>query len=187
MVSLKIITGGQSGVDRAALDVAKELAIPYGGWCPRGGWAEDLTDPPGLLAQYPLLRETPLSDPAQRTQYNLRDSDAVLIITSAGGLAASQGTALAHEIASRDGKPLLVVGLDATDAVPQTRQWLGGLLRGRDPNQLLALGIGGPRESEAPGIYQRALEFLRAVLAPTQPSRASGGGQGRGRLRGPAM
>jgi hypothetical protein len=154
-------------VDRAALDVAKELAIAYGGWCPRGGWAEDLTDPPGLLAHYPLLRETPLSEPAQRTQYNLRDSDAVLIVTLAGGLAASKGTALAREIAERDGKPLLVVGLDATDAVPQARQWLDGLLSGRDQNQVLALGVGGPRESEAPGIYRRALEFLRATLAPT--------------------
>ena len=170
MVSLKIITGGQSGVDRAALVVANELAIPYGGWCPRGGWAEDLIDPPGLLAQYPLLRETPLSNPAQRTQYNLRDSDAVLIIASAGGFAASPGTALAREIAERDGKPLLVVALNETDALPQTRQWLEGLLKGRNPNQFLALGIGGPREREAPGIYQRALEFLRTVLAPIQPS-----------------
>jgi hypothetical protein len=187
MVSLKIITGGQSGVDRAALDVANELAIAYGGWCPRGGWAEDLTDPHGVLAHYPLLRETPLSDPAQRTQWNLRDSGAVLIITSADGLAASKGTALAHEIAERDGKPLLMVGLDDPDAAPQTRQWLDGLLRRRDPSRLLALGIGGPRESEAPGIYQRAVAFLRAVLAPAQPSPASGGGKGRGLMRGPAM
>ena len=164
MVSLKIITGGQSGVDRAALDVANELAIPYSGWCPRGGWAEDLTDPPGLLAHYPLLRETPLADPAQRTQWNLRDSDAVLMMTLTGGLAVSKGTALARDIAERDGKPLLVVGLDETDAVPKTRQWLHGLLRDQGPKQLLALGVGGPRESEAPGIYRRTAEFLRAVL-----------------------
>jgi hypothetical protein len=164
MVSLNIITGGQSGVDRAALDVANELAIPYGGWCPRGGWAEDFTDPPGLLVHYPLLKETPLSDPAQRTQWNLRDSDAVLILTSAGGLAASQGTALARELAERDGKPLLVVGLDEADAAPRTRQWLEGLRPTRHPNRPLALGIGGPRESEVPGIYHRTVEFLRTVL-----------------------
>jgi hypothetical protein len=167
-VSLKIITGGQSGVDRAALDIAKELAIPYDGWCPRGGWAEDLIEPPGLLARYPLLRETPLSDPVQRTQWNLRDSDAVLIITSADELAASKGTALAREIAERDGKPFLVVGLDETEAVPRTRQWLDDLLRDRASNQLLALGIGGPRESEAPGIYHRTMDFLRAVLSGGQ-------------------
>jgi hypothetical protein len=151
-------------VDRAALDVAIALGIPYGGWCPRGGWAEDLPDPPGLLARYPLLRETPRSDPAQRTQWNLQDSEAVLMITSAGGLAVSKGTALAHEIAERAGKPLLVVGLEERDATPRARQWLAGLLAGRNRNRLLALGIGGPRESEAPGIYHRAVEFLRAVL-----------------------
>jgi hypothetical protein len=164
MVSLKIITGGQSGVDRAALDVAACLGLAYGGWCPRGGWAEDFTDPPGLLAHYPLLKETPLPDLAQRTQWNLRDSDAVLIITSAGRLAASQGTALARELAERDGKPLLVVGLDEPDAAPRAKQWLEGLCKTRDPKRPLALGIGGPRESEAPGIYQQAAEFLRAVL-----------------------
>ncbi|HAH64402.1 MAG TPA: hypothetical protein DCL72_02745, partial [Rhizobiales bacterium] len=53
---LKIVSGGQTGVDRAALDVATEKNIPYGGWCPKGGWAEDLQDPPGLLALYPNLR-----------------------------------------------------------------------------------------------------------------------------------
>ena len=164
MVSLKIITGGQSGVDRAALDVANELGIPYGGWCPRGGWAEDFTVPPGLLARYPLLRETPLADPAQRTQWNLRDSDAVLIITLGGGLAASKGTVLARDIAERDGKPLRVVGLDEPDAVPKTRLWLDELLRDHGLNELLALGIGGPRESEAPGIYRKTVEFLCAVL-----------------------
>ncbi|HET7679906.1 MAG TPA: putative molybdenum carrier protein [Xanthobacteraceae bacterium] len=163
-MALKIITGGQSGVDRAALDVAIALGIPYGGWCPRGGWAEDLPDPPGLLARYPRLRETPLSDPAQRTQWNLRDSEAVLIIALASGLAVSKGTALAREIAERDDKPLLVVGPDEADAALRAAQWLAGLLAGRDRNRLLALGIGGPRESEAPGIYQTAVEFLRAVL-----------------------
>ncbi len=164
MVSLKIITGGQSGVDRAALDVALALGFAYGGWCPRGGWAEDFTDPPGLLAHYPLLKETPLSDPAQRTQWNLRDSDAVLIITSAGGLTASQGTALARELAERDGKPLLVVGLDEAEAASRTRQWLEDLCKTRDPKRPLALGIGGPRESEAPGGYHRTVEFLRTIL-----------------------
>jgi hypothetical protein len=107
-----IISGGQSGVDRAALDVALEKSIAYGGWCPRGGWAEDFTELPGLLARYPLLRETPLSDPAQRTQWNVRDSDAVLILTAAGGIAASQGTVLAREFVQRERKQLLAIGLD---------------------------------------------------------------------------
>jgi len=154
-------------VDSAALDVALALGLAYGGWCPHGGWAEDLPDPPGVLARYPLLKETPLSDPAQRTQWNLRDSDAVLILTSAGGLAASNGTALARDLAERDSKPLLVVGLDEPDAAPRTMRFLEALRESRDSDRPLALGIGGPRESEAPGIYHRTVEFLRTVLRGT--------------------
>jgi hypothetical protein len=71
---MKIVSGGQSGVDRAALDVAIARGIPYGGWCPKGGWAEDMPAPPGLLAHYPHLRETPSADPAERTAWNVRDS-----------------------------------------------------------------------------------------------------------------
>jgi len=64
---MKLISGGQSGVDRAVLDVAEAYGITYGGWCPKGGWAEDFPQPPGLLARYPNLKETPFADPAQRT------------------------------------------------------------------------------------------------------------------------
>src|SRR5689334_1820959 len=108
---LVIVSGGQSGVDRAALDVANELQIPYAGFCPRGGWAEDFPQPPGLLARYPLLRETPLADPAQRTEWNVRESDAVLILVDRCGLAASEGTVLAQTLAARERKPLMLAGL----------------------------------------------------------------------------
>src|SRR5581483_11936953 len=64
---VKILSGGQTGVDRAALDAAITRGLPCGGWCPKGGWAEDMPGPPGLLALYPMLQETPLGDPAQRT------------------------------------------------------------------------------------------------------------------------
>ena len=148
------MSGGQTGVDRAALDVALALSIPYGGWCPRGGWAEDHPQPPGLIARYPLLRETPLADPAQRTEWNVRDSDATLIIVDAGGLPVSRGTVLARELAERYRKPLLVVDLSAADAVERARDWLHALRELFDG--VLALGVGGPRESEAPGIYGRA-------------------------------
>jgi hypothetical protein len=56
---MKLICGGQSGVDRAVLDVAIERGIDYGGWCPKGGWAEDFPEPPGVLARYPALEATP--------------------------------------------------------------------------------------------------------------------------------
>ena len=166
-MALTIISGGQSGVDRAALDVALELSIPYGGWCPRGGWAEDHPQPPGVLAKYPLLRETPLADPAQRTEWNVRDSDAVLIIVDAGGLPVSRGTTLAHELAERYGKPLLIIDVSATDTADRARDWLQVQRRAHDG--VLALGVGGPRESEAPGIYGRAGTLLRAVLVQNDP------------------
>jgi hypothetical protein len=161
---LTIITGGQTGVDRASLDIAGELSLPYAGWCPRGGWAEDLLRPPGLLTRYPHLRETPLADPAQRTEWNVRDSDAVLILAAGTGIAASRGTALAADLAVRYRKPLLVVDLDDTEAVCKTTDWLDGLMTGARHEQPFRLGVGGPRESEAPGIYNRAVEFLRTTL-----------------------
>src|SRR5262245_30144595 len=102
---MKIISGGQTGVDRAALDVAIERNMDWGGWCPKGGWAEDLTTPPGVLAKYPRLRETPDAHPLQRTEWNVRDSDATLIITDRDGLSVSIGSKRANEWARRHGKP----------------------------------------------------------------------------------
>ncbi len=155
---LKIVTGGQTGVDRAALDAAIELGIPYGGWCPKGGWAEDLPTPPGLLALYPNLRETPDADPAQRTAWNVRDSDRLLILVNSGGTEASKGTALARDCAAALSKPCIVVDLADGDALAEARAFLGA------GEGTIALGIGGPRESEAPGIYAKARAFLCALL-----------------------
>ncbi len=155
---LKIVSGGQTGVDRAALDVAVELGIPYGGWCPRGGWAEDLPDPPGLLALYPALRETPEQSPGQRTEWNVRDADALLVLTDAAGLAASAGTDFAVACAKRLGRPLLILNVGDEDAVTLARDWI----EARDDS--FSLCIGGPRESEAPGIYAQARTFLHALL-----------------------
>jgi hypothetical protein len=159
---MKLISGGQSGVDRAVLDVAIERGIDYGGWCPKGGWAEDFPDPPGLLARYPQLKETPLADPAQRTEWNVRDADACMILVDAGGVAVSAGTALAQDLAHRDRKPLLVV--DLSEAKPQQRARLWLRVQKARHGGALTLAIGGPRESEAPGIYARAAAFVRSLL-----------------------
>jgi hypothetical protein len=159
---MKLVSGGQSGVDRAVLDVALERGIAYGGWCPKGGWAEDFPGPPGLLARYPQLKETPLADPAQRTEWNVRDADACIIVIAAGGLAVSKGTALAEELAHRYRKPLLVVDLDESEPAERAALWLR--VQQRRIGAALALAIGGPRESEAPGIYANATTFLRALL-----------------------
>jgi len=159
---MKLLSGGQTGVDRAVLDVALARGIDYGGWCPRGGWAEDCPDPPGLLARYPQLRETPLADPRQRTEWNVRDADACLVIVDTGGLGVSAGTTLATELAHRLRKPLLVVDLGEPNILGRAALWLRVQRTRR--GDALALAIGGPRESEAPGIYQRASRFIAALI-----------------------
>src|SRR2546421_8187290 len=159
---MKIISGGQTGADRAALDAAIERGMEWGGWCPKGGWAEDLLTEPGLLAKYPRLKETPQSNPLQRTEWNVRDSDAALIITDGGGMSVSIGTGRAHQWARQHGKPELVV--DATDAhaLQHATSWLNAQRKrfGSD----MTLSIGGPRESEAPGIYTPAKALIAAIL-----------------------
>jgi hypothetical protein len=155
---MKIVTGGQTGVDRAALDVAVARHIDYGEWCPSGGWAEDLPVPPGVRAKFPLLRETPLADPAQRTAWNIRDSDVVLILVGDAGARVSAGTMLARQLAENQGKPTLIIDLSRADAVANASEWLAAQRTRFGAG--LRLGVGGPRESEAPGIYHRAYAFF---------------------------
>ena len=159
---MKIISGGQTGVDRAALDVAIERGMPWGGWCPKGGWAEDFPDPPGLLAKYPHLRETALSHPLQRTEWNVRDANATLIVTDSEGLSVSIGTRRAHQWAHQHGKPLLVVDASEPEAAARAATWLRA--QRKRFGATMTLGIGGPRESEAPGIYARAKLLIAAML-----------------------
>ena len=156
---MKIISGGQTGIDRAALDAAIEMGVDYGGWCPKGGWAEDFPKPPGLLARYPLLRETPSAEPIQRTEWNVRDADRLMILIAASGLEVSQGTIAARDFAVALGKPLSMIYLDAGDALAQV------LACTSENASASSVGIAGPRESEVPGIYAKARPFLCAVLA----------------------
>jgi hypothetical protein len=159
---MKIISGGQTGVDRAALDVAIERGMDWGGWCPKGGWAEDFPNSPGLLASYPKLKQTPLGNPLQRTQWNVRDSDATLIITTSEGLSPSIGTRRAHRWAHQHGKPELVLQLGDAGAVAHAVAWLEAQ-RARFGAHM-TLSIGGPRESEAPGIYVAARRLISSIL-----------------------
>jgi hypothetical protein len=153
----RIVSGGQSGVDRAALDVAIAHRIPYGGWCPSGGWAEDHPEPPGLLALYPELRETPSADPRERTRRNVRDSDATLVLTEIS--ARSPGTDLSLLLAAELGRPALSVALSrGPEAATQAAELLASL-----PAQA-TLNVAGPRESEEPGIYERSRRLLEALL-----------------------
>jgi hypothetical protein len=124
---LTIVSGGQTGVDRAALDVAIEQGIPYRGWCPKGGWAEDRPSPPGVLALYAGLRETPEADPRQRTEWNVRDSDRLMVLVDRANLPVSKGTAFALACAKTLAKPHIVIDIDASDVTDLAADFLGAL------------------------------------------------------------
>ena len=145
----EVVSGGQTGVDRAALDVAQELGIPCGGWCPQGRRAED-----GIIPDRYPLQETPGKNYNIRTEKNVRDSDATLIL-NLGPL--EGGTALTVEIAKRLHRPCLVVELEKAPDPAAVREWLRN-------HQIRKLNIAGPRESKWPGIQKSAAAFLRLVL-----------------------
>ena len=154
--SFSLVTGGQSGVDRAALDAALSLGIPYSGWCPKGGWAEDFKRPPGVLLKYPNLKPTPEAGTEQRTLWNVRDSEASIVLSIAASI--SPGTEVGAREALRLGKPCLQLYLDNPDSLSSAAELISSL----EPDTRLS--VGGPRESESPGIYSASLSFLLAVL-----------------------
>lgn len=146
---LTILSGGQTGVDRAALDVALELGLPCGGWCPRGRRAED-----GVIPDRYPLQETPSADYAQRTEWNVRDADMTLVLTwgePAGG------TALTIELAAAYGRPCRVVDLAARPDAADVRGWL-------ESQGVRTLNVGGPRGSVGPDLYARAVAFLSKLF-----------------------
>ena len=148
--SLQIISGGQTGVDRAALDVALELGLPCGGWCPKSRLAED-----GCIDSCYPLRETPSQEYAQRTEWNVRDSDGTLIVTRHE---MTGGTAQTVDIAKRRSKPYLVLNLTEPLDGSVVETWAR-------QHKIRVLNIAGPRESKAPGIYAETVTLLRRVLA----------------------
>lgn len=159
-----IRSGGQTGVDRAALHVAIALGLPYEGWCPRGGWAEDRPEPPGLLEEFPRLRETPSADPRERTAWNARDADATLILASTAALRASPGTELTRFFADATfEKPCRVADPADVSRVEDIAEWLEALNAERHAAPLV-LNVAGPRESEWPGVYARARRFLEELF-----------------------
>ena len=149
----KVISGGQTGVDRAALDTALALGLSCGGWCPRGRWSEDGP----IDSRYPLV-ETPSAEPALRTEWNVRDSDGTLII-STGEL--TGGTALTRRLAEVSGKPCLVADPAHGGSARATSRWLS-------EKGIRVLNVAGPRQSRQPGIYEQAARLLRAILAETR-------------------
>ena len=141
----RVVSGGQTGADRAALDWAIRNGISHGGWCPRGRRAED-----GPIARHYALRETPSRDYQQRTRWNVRDSDGTLIFSRAVRL--SGGSAYTARCAERLGKPWRHIHPGA-DTLESVTSFL-------DQHRIRTLNIAGPRVSTDPGIY----EYVRTVL-----------------------
>lgn len=145
----KIITGGQTGSDRAAMDFALRYGLPLEGWCPRGRLAED-----GVIdSRYPL-RETPSDVYAERTEWNVRDSDGTLVFTHGEVLG---GTLLTIECTAKYARPTFVHELSTSVDRPAFDEWLRA-------HGIHSLNVAGPRESHAPGVvYRLTMECLQAL------------------------
>jgi hypothetical protein len=149
----KIVSGGQTGADRAALDAAIEANFRTGGWVPAGRFAED-----GVISPHYLnLKETPSTDVSERTRRNVLDSDATLIVFH-GSIAG--GTKLTWEYAAEIGKPCKLVNLDHVSeaaASEEIRSWL-------DLLDISILNVAGPRASEDPEIYVCVFRLITRLL-----------------------
>ncbi len=154
---MKIISGGQTGADRAALDFALCNNMLVSGWCPQGCTAEDGF----ILPVYPLC-DTFAASPLVRTQYNVIESDGVLILIFDK---MDTGTQQTYDMAHFYGKPVFVWRIGINNNFYQFRNWL-------HKNSINALNIAGPRESNQPGIYSETLNILDELLAEKIPWRA---------------
>lgn len=167
--NFRIISGGQTGVDRAALDIALKYKIPCGGWCPKGRIAED-----GIIPECYPLKETGSSEYSVRTEYNVRDCDGTLILNT-GEL--NGGTAFTVECAKKHKKHFLIldlaphhVGCGVSQKCKEDKKNIvsfGNVLIVRGwifVNDIRVLNVAGPRESKSPGIYKIAKKFLEEVF-----------------------
>ncbi|RJP84590.1 MAG: hypothetical protein C4518_18930 [Desulfobacteraceae bacterium] len=152
MIIKKIISGGQTGADRAALDFAINNGIPHGGWVPKGRLAED-----GVIPARYNVREAPSAQYGRRTELNVADAEGTLII-SHGDLAG--GSALTKKLAEKHGKPCLHIDLNHTPEFQATldiAHWIKG-------NRIGVLNVAGSRASSDPRIYGATLNILETVF-----------------------
>ena len=153
VVVKKIVSGGQTGADRAALDSAIAHDIPHAGWCPSGRLSED-----GVISPRYRLRETPAAGYAQRTEWNVRDSDGTVIFSLAPLL--TGGSLATAEFARRLGRPCLHLSREAGDGAELGRRLAAFLRRHR----IKVLNVAGPRASVEPEIGAFVKQVLARVL-----------------------
>jgi len=165
----KVVSGGQTGVDRGALAAALELGIAIGGWCPPDRASEDGTIPEAFPLQ-PTPEERSVHGAAvprsQRTEWNVRDSDGTLIVSPSRARELDLGTRFTVECAQRLGRPLLIwYADDGFEAVEAIHRWLRA-------HRITVLDVAGPSERTAPGIGDFTHALMLRVLAPEDESRA---------------
>lgn len=149
----KIISGGQTGVDRAALDVAMRLGMKHGGWIPKGRRSED-----GPLPVQYRLQEMPTEEYAARTEKNVLEADGTLIISRG---TPTGGTDYTRKMALKHSKHLLHIDLSLgqrpSDAGSVIASWI-------ELNRVETLNVAGPRASNDPNIYMDATNILTHAL-----------------------
>ena len=146
----KIVSGGQTGADRAALDWALSHNLPCGGWCPKGRKAEDGTIDP----KYPR-KESPSASYLQRTEWNVRDSDATVLFSIGPSL--SGGSKKTVEFARKHNKPCLHLHARLQDAAQRLRAFL-------EDNVVETLNVAGPRASKEPNVAEFVIETFERVF-----------------------
>jgi hypothetical protein len=153
---IKIISGGQTGVDRAALDFAIQYGYEHGGWCPRDRRAED-----GFIPSCYELHETDSPDYVERTEQNVLEADATLIVVRNREL--SGGTAFTKFCAEQYRRPWLVIC--EPDGVAKGAAALSEFI---ERYEVRTLNVAGPRESQAPGLGEFVVELLAAALGTSR-------------------
>ena len=147
---MRIISGGQSGVDRSALDFALENNISCGGWCPKGRLAEDGP----IDKKYPLV-ETGTSIYVVRTRMNVDDSDGTLVLFSD---VLGSGSEYTIDYSIKKSKPNFIANVTDLNSINTVVKWV-------IQHDIESLNIAGPRESTSPGIYSLTKTYLKELFA----------------------